>query len=118
LFARASPARRSSDLATTSTTLSSSLNPSTTVQAVTLTARVTSAAGVPTGTVTFKDGVNQIGLPVGLVNGVASISTTFTTAGTHPLTAVYSGDANFLASTSAVLSQVVNAPAPPPPPPL
>ena len=28
--------------------------------------------------------------------------------GTHPLTAVYSGDTNFLGSTSPVLNQVVN----------
>jgi len=40
------------------------------------------------------------------------------TQGTHPITAVYSGDANNLTSTSPVVQQVVNAPGPPPPPPV
>jgi hypothetical protein len=44
-----------------STSLTSSLNPSTFGVAVTFTATVNSTGGTPTGTVTFKDGVNTLG---------------------------------------------------------
>jgi len=95
--------------AATSTSLTSTPNPSTTGQAVTLTATVTSAAGVPTGTVTFRDGATALGT-VTLVNGSASLVTSTLAAGSHPLTAAYNGSATFAASTSAVVTQVVNAP--------
>jgi len=95
--------------AATSTTLTSTPNPSTTGQAVTLSATVTSAAGVPTGTVTFSDGATALGT-VTLVNGSASLSISTLAAGSHPLTAAYNGSATFAASTSAVVTQVVNAP--------
>src|SRR5256884_111391 len=95
--------------AATTSTLTSTPNPSTTGQAVTLTATVTSAAGVPTGTVTFRDGATVLGT-VTLVNGSASLVTSTLAAGSHPLTAAYNGSATFAASTSAVVTQVVNAP--------
>ena len=94
--------------AATTTTLTSTPNPSTTGQAVTLSATVISAAGVPTGTVTFRDGTNVLGT-VTLVNGNASLSVSMRTAGTHPLTATYNGSATFGVSTSATVNQVVNA---------
>jgi hypothetical protein len=43
-----------------------------------------------------------------LSKGVASYSTSTLSAGTHNITAVYEGTADCTASTSAVLSQVVN----------
>src|SRR5262249_27622306 len=96
--------------APTSTALTSSLNPSSGGQAVTLTATVSPVApatGTPTGTVTFRDGTVAIG--TGTLAAVsASISVTFTTAGAHSLTAVYNGDADFLGSTSAAVTQTVN----------
>src|SRR5438093_2685521 len=96
--------------AATSTSLTSSPNPSTSGQAVTLSSTVTSAAGVPTGTVTFRDGATALGT-VTLVNGSASLVTSTLTVGTHPLTATYNGSATFAVSTSATVNQVVNAPA-------
>ena len=95
----------------TSTSLTSTPNPSTVGQAVTLSSTVTSAAGVPTGTVTFRDGATVLGT-VTLVNGSASLVTSALAAGTHSLTATYSGSATFAASTSPVVTQTVNAPAP------
>src|SRR5262249_57871616 len=92
-----------------STTLTSAPNPSTTGQAGTLGAAVTSAAGVPTGTVTFRDGATVLGTAT-LVNGSASISISTLAAGGHSLTAAYGGSATFAASVSAVVTQVVNAP--------
>ncbi|PYN95200.1 MAG: hypothetical protein DMD89_20015, partial [Candidatus Rokuibacteriota bacterium] len=96
--------------AATTTSLTSTPNPSTTGQAVTLSATVTSAAGVPTGTVTFRDGATVLGTAT-LVNGSASLSISTLAVGTHPLTAAYGGSATFAASTSATVNQVVNNPA-------
>src|SRR3989449_3140947 len=104
--------------AATSTSLTSSPNPSISGQAVTLSSTVTSGAGVPTGTVTFRDGATVLGTAT-LVNGSASLVTSTLTVGTHPLTATYNGSATsayngsaaFAASTSPTVNQVVNAPA-------
>src|SRR5437773_1924876 len=97
----------------TSTTLISTPNPSNVGQAVTLTATVSAvspAAGVPTGTVTFRDGNTALAV-VTLVNGSASLTISTLATGNHSLTAVYSASATFAASTSPVVNQVVNAPA-------
>src|SRR6266567_8254800 len=94
----------------TSTSLSSTPNPSTLGQTVTLSATVSAVApavGVPTGTVTFRDGATSLGV-VTLVNGSASLTVSTLTTGSHSLTAVYSGSPNFNASTSPAVTQVVN----------
>jgi hypothetical protein len=85
--------------------LTSSLNPSTYGQAVTLTATVTPSAA--TGTVTFKDGTKVLGTKT-LADGVARGSSSTLSAGVHSLTAVYSGDSDYSGSTSPVLDQKVN----------
>jgi hypothetical protein len=90
----------------TATTVVSSLNPSLLGQSVTFTASVTSGAGVPTGTVTFRDGAATLG-SVALSGNTATFTTTTLAAGVHPITAVYGGAANFAASTSAVMNQTV-----------
>ena len=89
-----------------STTVTSSLNPSTVGQSVTLTVSVASQA---TGTVTLYDNGTQLGVPQTLVKGVATFTTSSLSTGTHPVTAAYSGDATFHPSTSAALAQVVNS---------
>jgi hypothetical protein len=91
----------------TLTTLTSSLNPARSGSNVTFTANVTAAvsgAGSPSGAVTFKDGPITLGT-VSLSGGKAVFSTSKLTGGTHSITAVYGGDGNFNAGTSAVLSQ-------------
>jgi len=94
----------------TSTSLTSSPNPSTAGQTVTLTATVTSTSGgTPTGTVTFFDGGTSLGSAALNGSGVASFTTSGLGAGTHNLTAQYGGDGTHAASTSAVLAQTVNA---------
>src|SRR5438034_118002 len=94
--------------AATSTSLTSTPNPSTVGQTVPLSATVTSGAGVPTGTVTFRDGATVLAT-VTLVNGSASFQTAALAAGSHPLTATFNGSAAFAASTSPTVIQVVNA---------
>lgn len=68
-------------------------------QSVTLTATVTGSS--PTGTVQFQvNGVN-LGAPVLLVNGVATLTTSqLTTLGNDAITAIYSGDPNNVASST------------------
>jgi hypothetical protein len=97
----------------TTTSLASSANPSTVGQAVTLTATV--AGATPTGSVTFSETSGSLG-SVALTDGVASLVVSTWTAGTHAVTATYSGDSNNDSSAGS-LSQTVVAPTPPPPPP-
>jgi YVTN family beta-propeller protein len=94
-------------LAATTTIVTSSLNPSLPGQSVTFTASV-SASGTPTGTVTFMDGVSTLGTAT-LSAQQATFVTSGLAQGSHSITAVYGGDANFAGSTSAVLTQVVLA---------
>src|SRR5262245_105516 len=94
----------------TTTTLTSTPNPSLAGQAVTLSATVTALApaiGIPTGTVTFRDGATILGT-VTLVNGSASLVTSALTVGSHPLSATYSGSATLAASPSPTVNQTVN----------
>jgi hypothetical protein len=98
----------------TTTTLSSSVNPSVSGQSVTYAATVTAnppGAGTPTGTVTFQDGgVTIAGCASSpMAGGTATCVTTYAGSGSHSIAAIYGGDANFLPSTSAPLTQTVNA---------
>jgi FtsP/CotA-like multicopper oxidase with cupredoxin domain len=73
---------------------------------VTYTATVSSAGA--TGTVSFYDGATLLGGPVALgAGGLASLGADTQPVGTRSVTAVYSGDANYLAQTSAPVSHVV-----------
>ncbi|HEY3972358.1 MAG TPA: Ig-like domain repeat protein [Candidatus Sulfotelmatobacter sp.] len=92
----------------TSTTLTSSLNPSTYGQSVTFTAVVTTTGSLPpTGTVIFTWSGYNIGSATLNSSGVATLTKTNLNADTYPLTAIYKGDANNLGSTSAIVNQVV-----------
>jgi hypothetical protein len=94
--------------ATTTTTLTSSLNPSQFGQNVTFTATVLPASA--TGTVTFSDGAVTLGTGNlnGNGNGVATFTTSVLAVGVRPITATYAGDGNDLGSTSTVLNQTIN----------
>jgi hypothetical protein len=95
-------------MAGSTTLLISSANPSGEGQSVTLTATVSSTTtGTPTGTVTFLDGATTIGSSALNGSGVATLSTSALSMGTHSITAAYGGDTNFNVSTSPVLNQVV-----------
>ncbi len=89
-----------------STGFTSSPNPSTVGQSVTLTATVTAAVGTPTGSVIFKNGSTVIGT-VSLVSGVATMTHSFANKGSYTLTAAYQGSANTAASSNT-LKQTVN----------
>lgn len=87
-------------------TLSSTPDPSSVGQAVTFTAKVTGSSGTPTGNVDFRDGLTVIGSGT-LSGGTATFSTSTLSAGSHPITASYSGDSNYSVSLSNVVVQVV-----------
>lgn len=93
--------------------LTSSANPVLPGTAITFTATVTSPVkGVTTpltGKVTFNDGTTALG-SVNLTAGVATFKTSTLAAGTHSVTAQYSGDINFLPNTSAAVSELVSLP--------
>ena len=87
-----------------SASLSSSVNPSATGQPVTFTVALTPATA--TGTVQIKDGATTLAT-VSLAAGTASYTTSALAAGSHPITAMYAGDATTNASTSAALPQSI-----------
>jgi hypothetical protein len=93
-------------LPATSTALTATPNPASIGQNVTLTATVTGAAAK--GTVQFIDGTTNLGLPVSMTGGVATLVTSALASGSHSMTASYSGDVNSGASTSAAVLETVN----------
>src|SRR5581483_3800395 len=98
-FGGSGPATLTQNVAqgTTTTTLTSSQNPSTPGQSVTFTAtvKVATGTGTPTGTVTFKDNGTAIGRGNLTPGGTSTFTTSTLAAGSHSITAVYSGDTNF-----------------------
>lgn len=93
----------------TTTTFYSTQNPTTPNIPISMIATVTPAGGngtAPTGTVQLLDGTTVLGTN-NWQNGTIQFPVTFTAVGTHSLTVAYSGDANYAASTSAVLVQQV-----------
>jgi hypothetical protein len=95
--------------ATTTTTVTSSINPSSSGTSVTFTAAVAAQfAGPVSGTVTFNDGGMSIGSGT-LSHNQTTFSTSALAVGNHTITAVYSGDSNVNSSTSAAITQTVNS---------
>jgi Bacterial Ig-like domain (group 3)/FG-GAP-like repeat len=102
-------------LTATTTTLTSSANSIVAGGSITFTATITGASGstgTPTGSVNFLDGTTSLH-SVTLTSGAATYTTTALAAGSHSITAVYSGDSTFSTSTSSSLTITVTAPPPP-----
>ena len=79
---------------------------------VTFTANVAHAVGAtaPTGTVTFDDGAVSIGSTAINAQGTATLQISSLGVGGHSVTATYSGDATYAASTSAAVAVAVQGP--------
>jgi uncharacterized repeat protein (TIGR01451 family) len=95
----------------TVTSVSSSANPSCLNQPVTFTAAVTSdpsLIGAPTGTIDFMDGATVLATTPLDGSGQATFTTSSLAAGPHSMTARYSGDTNFNASSSSILTETIN----------
>jgi hypothetical protein len=95
--------------AAATTTLASSLNPSTHGHSVTFTATVTAQSGASvSGTVTFKNGTATMGTAsVNTSTHKAMFAMSGLAVGTRSITAVYSGNTNLNGSTSRALNQIV-----------
>jgi len=89
-----------------STSLSADFNQSSAGKTVTFTATVSSGGGTPTGTATFMEGSSTLGTGT-LSSGIATFATSSLAAGSHSITAVYGGDANFIGSTSNTVNETV-----------
>ena len=95
--------------APSATTISSSQNPALTGSTVTFTATVSGGAGIPSGTVAFYDGPNNLGSGTLNGSGIASVSTGALSVGgsPHSITAAYGGNGTYAGSTSAVLLETI-----------
>jgi sugar lactone lactonase YvrE len=89
-------------------TIASSTASSTYGEAVTFTATVPAVGGGahPTGTILIQDGGTTIATG-SLTGGSFTFTSPALLGGSHSLTAVYAGDSNHLAATSAVITQTV-----------
>src|SRR5262249_34472132 len=91
----------------TTTSVTSSENPSQPGDAVTFPARVAAAHlsnGTPSGTVQFQVDGASIGAPVVLVDGTASLASPALSPGQHTVTALYTPDTDFFASSTGRLA--------------
>jgi hypothetical protein len=96
-------------MATTTTTVTSSKNPSTLGTPVVFTAKVVASSGpTATGTLTFKHGSTVMGTVSLNSSGVANLTYTLPNTGTFSITAAYSGATLDKASVSPIFSQTVN----------
>ena len=98
----------------TTITLTASANSINPGSSLTFTATVASATtGSPTGSVSFYDGSTLIGtgtLAAGANGDVATLATSALLSGSHTITAVYAGDTNFTASSTASSITITVAP--------
>ena len=92
----------------TTTTLASTNATVNAGTAVTFTATVAPKTQAPTGTVSFNDGTKALGTGTVNTSGVATYTTSSLAAGTHAITAMYSGDADHAASSSSALTETIS----------
>ena len=85
------------------TTAVTQINPNTITdgQSTTITATVTSVTTVSAGSVQFRDNGADIGTAQPVSGGTAQLTRSFSGPGPHPITAVYTGSANFAASSES-----------------
>ena len=95
--------------ASTTVALGTSQNPIVQGSSISLAATVSPvapAATTPTGSVQFYANGQPLGAPVALAAGAATLDTAQLSAGSNTLSAVYLGDANFLASSDSYIQAV------------
>lgn len=87
-------------------TITSSANPIFASAMVSFTASLPAYASAETGTVTFYSGSTAIGTAT-MSGGSATLTTTALAAGSQPITASYSGDADYGPATSTAITETV-----------
>ncbi|MEZ5484730.1 MAG: MBG domain-containing protein [Lysobacteraceae bacterium] len=98
-----------SGLPASTTSLLISPSPSDAGELITLSATVAGGGSTPTGTVTFFDGLAELGSAALDGAGVASLSTSALVAGSHSLVARYNGSGSYGGSSSGPVSHTVRA---------
>jgi hypothetical protein len=93
---------------TPTVTLTASANPQFVGAPLSFTAKISGAANLtPTGTVTLMDGTSSLGQQTLDSNGQAAFSVANLAAGQHSLSINYSGDGNYLVTSSTSVTQSV-----------
>jgi len=96
--------------AQTNIVISPSANPALALTDISVTASVTSAGSLPTGSVTlYLDGIPLIGSDIGILdaNGHTNFDLGTFSSGTHVILAIYSGDTSTAGSKSTLLTETV-----------
>ncbi|SCY40653.1 Ig-like domain (group 3) [Rhodococcus erythropolis] len=96
------------DVSADTTTTISAPNAALVGDSITVSAVVTPANAV--GTVQFKDGDTNLGAPVAVVDGTASLTRSYDASGTHSFTAVFTGEAGYGDSVSTATQLDVSDP--------
>ena len=91
----------------TTTTLTSAAATTLAGQAASFTIVVNSMTGMPYGSITIDDGAVSIGQVQLNAQGTATFATSNLAVGTHTLTAIYVGNANYNTSTSSAVQHIV-----------
>jgi sugar lactone lactonase YvrE len=100
------PAQVAVDPAVTTTLVTAATGSAAFGQDVSFTATVVPQfGGIPTGSVTFRDGSTTLG-KVALSGGTATLTTPLTSLGRRSITASYSGDPSFTASATGTISTI------------
>jgi hypothetical protein len=110
--ANSAPASQTVSAANTVVALTASSNPALSGSAVTFTATVSPVApgqGTPVGNVAFYDSSTLLGT-VSLSGGVATLTTSSLSAGTHNISAQYGSTTAFNGSTSSTVSESIGSP--------
>ena len=94
------------DIASTVTTIATTLNPAPAGSPITLTAQVSGSGAIPTGSVTFRDS-GAILSTVNLTGNTAALTLATLAPGIHQLSAAYTGDTFDSPSNSTALAQQV-----------
>ena len=103
---------QSLSLANSTTALTLTPNPSWAGETIALTANVTGAAALPTGNVTFYNGITELGsATLSNVNGAAqaTLNTSVLPPGVYVITAVFNGNGVYNTSTSTATQTVTAA---------
>ena len=91
-----------------SCSVSASPAPANYASSVTLTATISpQTSGVPSGTVTFLDGVTTLGTGTLNGSGIATLSSSSLSLGSHSLSVTYPGDTAFSSCTSSAFSESI-----------
>ncbi len=115
-FATSTSAAQTLTITTVGSTTALTVSPTTALigQAITFTAKASPGSGtkIPTGTIAFNNGTTTLSTVPVDATGSATFTSSTLAVGTYTVTAVYSGDTTYSASTSTSATLAITAPVP------